>query len=212
MDVLYAALDRSPPFDKIERSAFDIVLTKLPPPPGLTREQVRRAIFEELNFLPWSKDLEPPEDGIWMRHAPVATAVDRVFKTPLNPYRLKRKAMKSVTDQMRADGALGVEVRVDLVEGLSVHQSREGDARISHLAWAGSDRPPPLLQSRLTIDYLDQYDLQLIVRPRCVFLDPNLGEIQSDEQLEHVIRKTWRYGDALYRALVAALPITVMPT
>ncbi len=203
LGVLDAAFERRPPFDAIERSPFDIALTRLPPPPGLTRDQVRRAVFEELNYLPWSEGLRPPEGGSWLRHGPVATGVDRVLHIPADPYRLTRKVAKAVTDRMRADGALEPGAEVHLSGELSIAQRRWGDLRVMHNVWAVY-RALPQLHSSLDIYHLDQ--VSALTRPHNVFLDPNLGEMHSDEEVERVIRRMWRFGDTLYRAMAAALP------
>jgi hypothetical protein len=106
-----------------------------------------------------------------------------------DPYRLKRKVMKTVTDRMRTDGSLGPAVGLNLSGGLDIYQVVRGDVRILHLAWASCHPPPPFLQSQLKIVYLDQYALQLGVQPHKVFLDPDLGDIGSGEEAERVIRQ-----------------------
>lgn len=202
LGVLDAAFERRPPFDAIERSSFDAAVDRLPPPSGLTREQLRRAVFEELNFLPWSEGLEPPEGESWLRRTPIETAADRIFFIQPDLYRLKRKVAKALTDKMRADGTLEPEVRVELSGGLEINQGMSGSVRVYHGIRAVY-RAAPLVHSELNVYYLAQ--VPCLVRPHRVFLDPDLGDIGSDEEAERVIRQMWRYGDALYHALSEAL-------
>lgn len=202
LSVLYAALDRRPPFESVERSPFDVALDALSPPPGMTRERLRRGVFEELNRLPWSAGLEPPDGSSWLTHTLISTDVDRTLILPPASYGLTRKVAKAVTDQMRADGTLEAEVGIELGGGLEIYQGRSGLVRVSHSAWVVY-RGMPFVQSQLGVYYLDRPPS--VVWLHHVFLSPDLGEMHSDEEAERAIRQVWQHGDVLYRALVEAL-------
>jgi hypothetical protein len=198
LDVFDAAFDRRPPFDTVERSAFDIALGKIPPPRGLTREQFRRGVFEEMNYLPWSDGLEPPDGGSWIRHVPVRTGQDRIFTIPREPYRLTRKVAKRVVDGMRSDGLLGPRVDVEINGGLDLLIPKTGSLGL-YADVSVSYGVMPHVQGSLSVLYPGSW--QCIIRPQNIFLDPNLGDMTSDEEAEYVIRQMWRYTDALSRAL-----------
>lgn len=202
LGVLYDALDRRSPFDGIELSAFDVAVRRVPPPPGLTSEQFRRAVFEELSNLPWSEGLEPPKGTSWLRHTPVETAADRVFFVRPDLYRFKRKSANHIVAGMRADGLFGTDATVDLNGDLSLLDAKRGDF------WVTSDvranyRAAPMVNSSMYVTYPKLTHVRVL--PFQIFLDPDIGPINSDEEAERVIRQMWRYADALYRAITERL-------
>jgi hypothetical protein len=202
LGVLYDALDRRPPFEAFELSAFDRAVSKVPPPCGLTSEQFRRAVFEELSSLPWSEGLEPPEGTSWLNSTPIETATDRVFFYRPDPYRFKRKAATRIVAGMRADGLFGPDSTVNPNYDLHMLNARRGDLRVISTLFARYSASP-FVHSEMSVCYL--HHMPCRVRSNNIFLDPDLFSFNSDEEAERLIRKVWRYADALYRAVIERL-------
>lgn len=192
LGVLYAALERRAPFEAIELSSFDVALSELPPPPGLAPEQVRRGVFEELNVLPWSQSLKPPEGGSWRKHIPIELfhkqALDKqTFAARPRDYRFTRKVAKRVADAMRADGTLAPDVGVELDGEFAIFQGRQSDVRVFQSVEVAY-QVAPYIKPHVSI-FFSKQDPSCAVQPPLVFLDPKLRGIASDKEAERVIRQ-----------------------
>jgi hypothetical protein len=203
LGVVYDAFDRRPPFDGMPRSAFDQALDRVPPPPGLTPAQFRRAVFEEMNNLPWSEGLAPPPGGSWLPRTPMETMADRVFFMRPDLYRFKRKAANRIVAAMQADGSLGPDCEINLNFDLVLRKVRRGHIRVG-VKVSVRYAPAPSVNTVLDVSYSDRVPCLLV--PYEVFMNPDLGPVESDAEAERVVRQMWRYAEALYEAIVEALP------
>jgi len=205
--VLYDAFDRRPPFDRIEFSSFDKALGRVPPPPGLTRDQFRRAVFEEMNDLPWSEGLEPPEGVSWLKRTPIEAASDMPVD-PFRPdlYRFKRKTADRIIAAMNAERCFGPQAMVDPKGGLFLMDALRGDVTVISVLRARY-RPAPAAHCHASIGYLDLAYCE--ISPAMVFLNPDLAILYSDEEAERVIRRMWRYAASVFEAVQRA--VTSLP-
>jgi hypothetical protein len=202
LDVLYAVFERRPPFETVERTAFDIALDQARLSTGLSREQFRRGVFEEINYLPWSEGLEPWKGGSWLRRVEAATGITRVVEIPREPYRLTRRVARRIVEGMRDDGLITSEVDVELPSEFALLLRRKEGFELSTSIWTDYGLMP-LLQGSLRVAPLGHIGCK--VRPQHIFLAPNLGQIRSDEEAEDTIRQMWLYAVLLHGAIIEAL-------
>ena len=211
LSVLEDAYYRRGPFAAVPPGVLDRAVRAMPPPPGVTTEEVRRICFESRNAMATRYGVEPhpaSEEVLYyvLRRTPLLVPDEREERY----FRLNRKAAERHLRALQAGGEAFEDVEVSVEAGLTLSSRDEvGPVSLRTRVWAPY-KPAPVIQSRLSF-HMEGGDELFAIGPKCALSDEESAGVWFEREFEPVLLKQLGYArlvrDAALKAVKRQLPV-----